>query len=125
MTFPLQIFLLFYKNRFFCYDEAKISKGACFMYSIQTVKKLFLLFIICFILWFICAAADLLRVNSFEMPIFARPTVTADDGGSGTYKGLGWRIELEGNFLPEDELPGVTKFEYYLGDDLILASIRD
>ena len=40
-------------------------------------------------------------------------------------KGLGWRIELEGNFMPEDEFPGVTQFEYYLGDDLIYAAIRD
>ena len=46
-------------------------------------------------------------------------------GCSGTYKGFGWRIELEGNFMPEDEFPGVTQFEYYLGDDLIYAAIRD
>ena len=95
------------------------------MYSIKTVKKLFLIFIFLFLFWFAAAAADLFRLNNFEMPIFARPTVTADDGGSGTYKGFGWRIELEGNFLPEDELPGVTQFEYYLGDDLIYAAIRD
>lgn len=95
------------------------------MYSIKLVKKVFLIFLFAFLLWFACAATDLFRLHSFKMPIFARLSVTADDGGSGTYKGLGWRIELEGNFLPEDELPGVTKFEYYLGDDLIYAAIRD
>ena len=95
------------------------------MYSIKIVKKVFLAFIFVFLIWFAAAATDLLRLNSFEMPIFARPTVTADDGGSGTHKGLGWRIELEGNFMPEDEFPGVTKYEYYLFDDLILAGIRD
>lgn len=95
------------------------------MYSIKIVKKLFLIFIFCFLLWFACAVTDLLRLNSFDMPIFARPAETADDGGSGTYKGLGWRIELEGNFMPEDEFPGVTQFEFYLFDDLIHASIRD
>lgn len=95
------------------------------MYSIKLVKKVFLIFLFAFLLWFACAATDLLRVNAFEKPIFARPSVTIDDGGSGTYEGLGWRIELEGNFLPEDELPGVTKFEYYLFNDLVLASIRD
>lgn len=89
------------------------------------LKRTFTLFIFIFLIWFACAATDLIRVNSFEKPIFARPAITADDGGSGTYKGLGWRIELEGNFMPEDELPGVTKFEYYLMDDLILAEIRD
>ena len=95
------------------------------MYSIKTVKKIFLVFVFIFLLWFAAAATDLLRLNSFEKPIFARPTITADDGGSGTYKGFGWRIELEGNFMPEDELPGVTKYEYYLFDDLNHAGIRD
>ena len=95
------------------------------MYSIKIVKKLFLIFIFCFLLWFACAATDLFRLNSFELPLFARPIETSDDGGSGTYKGFGWRIELEGNFMPEDEFPGVTQFEYYLGDDLIYAAIRD
>ena len=66
-------------------------------------KRTFTLFIFIFLLWFALAATDLLRLNSFEMPIFARPTETFDDGGSGTYKGLGWRIELEGNFMPEDD----------------------
>lgn len=91
----------------------------------KTVKRLFLCFLFLFLLWFAMAATDLLRLKSFEMPIFARPAATYDDGGSGTYTGLGWRIELEGNFMPEEELPGVTKFEYYLFDDLILAAIRD
>lgn len=95
------------------------------MYSIKTVKKLFLIFIFLFLLWFAAAAADLFRLNNFEMPIFARPTVTADDGGSGTYKGLGWRIEIKGNFMPEDELPGITQYEFYLMDELIHAAIRD
>lgn len=95
------------------------------MYSIKLVKKVFLIFLFAFLLWFAAAATDLIRVHGFENPIFARPVITADDGGSGTYKGLGWRIELEGNFLPEDELPGVTKFEYYLFNDLVLAGIRD
>ncbi len=95
------------------------------MYDIKYVKRLFLIFIFLFLIWFACAATDLIRVHGFEKPIFARPTVTADDGGSGTYKGLGWRIELEGNFMPEDELPGVTAFEYYLFNDLILAAVRD
>ena len=91
----------------------------------KTVKRLFLCFLFLFLLWFAMAATDLLRLKSFELPIFARAAETYDDGGSGTYRGLGWRIDLEGNFMPEAELPGVTKFEYYLFDNLILASIRD
>jgi len=95
------------------------------MFTTKTVKMIFLGFIFIFLIWFAAAATDLLRLNSFELPVFARPVETADDGGSGTYKGFGWRIALEGNFIPEDELPGVTKYEFYLLDDLILAGIRD
>lgn len=95
------------------------------MLTTKTVKRLFLIFIFFFLLWFAAMATDLLRLNDFEKPIFARPTVTADDGGSGTYEGLGWRIELKGNFMPEEELPGVTQFEFYLFDDMVHAGIRD
>ena len=95
------------------------------MLKIKTVKTIFIGFIFIFLLWFAAAATDLLRVNDFEKPIFARPTVTADDGGSGTYKGFGWRIEIKGNFMPEDEFPGITQYEYYLFNDLIHAAIRD
>ena len=95
------------------------------MYSIKLVKKIFLIFVFLFLLWFAAAATDLIRVNGFEKPIFARPVIAANDGGSGTYKGFGWHIELEGNFMPEDEFPGITQYEFYLGDDLIHAAIRD
>ena len=95
------------------------------MYSIKTVKTIFIGFVFLFLLWFAAAATDLIRLNSFEMPVFARPAELADDGGSGTYKGFGWHIEIEGNFMPEDELPGITQYEFYLMDDLIHAAIRD
>ena len=95
------------------------------MYSIKLVKKIFLIFVFFFLLWFAAAATDLIRVNGFEKPIFARPVITADDGGSGTYNGFGWHIEIKGNFMPEDEFPGITQYEFYLGDDLIHAAIRD
>ena len=95
------------------------------MYSIKLVKKLFLIFLFCFLLWFAAAATDLFRLNHFEMPIFSRPAEIADDGGSGTYNGFGWHIEIKGNFMPEDEFPGITQYEFYLGDDLIHAAIRD
>ena len=95
------------------------------MYSIKLVKTIFIGFVFLFLLWFAAAATDLFRLYHFELHVFARPAETSDDGGSGTYNGFGWRIELEGNFLPEDEFPGVTKYEYYLADDLIHAAIRD
>lgn len=95
--------------------------------KINTVKRIFLIFLFLFLLWFAMAATDLLRVKSFALPVFARPdTETASpDGCSGTYHGLGWHIHVEGNFQPDAELPGVTQAEYYLFDNLIFATIRD
>lgn len=54
---------------------------------------------------------DFFRVSRFEKPVFCVPIETADDGGSGRYVGIGYSFEIEGNFMPEDEFPGVTKYE--------------
>ncbi|WP_249028827.1 hypothetical protein [Tannockella kyphosi] len=54
---------------------------------------------------------DYFRVYSAEKPIFTIP-VTADDGGSGTYYGLGYQIEIKGNFMPEEPIPGIKYVEY-------------
>ena len=53
------------------------------------------------------------------------PAETADDGGSGTYKGLGYSFDIEGNFMPEDEFPGVTKARFYLLGKMLKEAIRD
>lgn len=68
---------------------------------------------------------DFARINRFEMPVFARPTETMDDGGSGLYRGIGYSIRIEGNFLPEEEFPGVTQYEFRVLGLLISAEIRD
>ncbi len=57
------------------------------------------------------AAFDYFRVRNAEKPIFTIP-ITADDGGTGTYYGLGYSIEIKGNFMPEDPLPGVKYYKY-------------
>lgn len=73
----------------------------------------------------VMALADLTLVHDFRKPIFARPVDTMDDGGSGLYRGIGYSIRIEGNFLPEDEFPGVTQYEYRVFGLLISAAIRD
>lgn len=91
----------------------------------STFKYIFAAFLFLFLLWFACAATDLLRLHNFNMPVFARPDAVAADGVSGSYKGVGWHIDIKGNFTPDAELPGITQFEYYLFDDLVLAAVRD
>ena len=78
------------------------------------------------VLWAATVVVDYWRVrHDFERPLFATASLTADDGGSGTSRGLGYTIELEGNFLPEDEFPGVTAFRFYLFGNCIAEGIRD
>ena len=54
---------------------------------------------------------DYFRISKAEKPIFTIP-VTQDDGGSGTYYGLGYKIELKGNFMPDVPIYGVKYVKY-------------
>ena len=76
-------------------------------------------------LWITLGIIDFSRVHGFEKPIFCITQNAADDGGSGHYTGLGYAFDIEGNFMPEDELPGVTKWTYYLLGTKISTGIRD
>lgn len=77
------------------------------------------------LLWLAAGTADFLRASSFERPLFCVPVDTAKDGGSGLYRGLGYSFDIKGNFMPEDELPGVTEYTYYLFGNNIRSGIRD
>lgn len=63
----------------------------------------------------------------FDIPIFARLNVAGakKDGGSCQYKGIGYSIIIEGNFIPEDELKGVTHARFYVFGKEIRYAIRD
>lgn len=73
-------------------------------------KEVLVPLLIAVLLWLSAVTVDVFRVSSFEKPLFCAPCVTADDGGSGRYQGLGYSFDIEGNFMPEDECPGVTKY---------------
>ncbi|MCM1105049.1 MAG: hypothetical protein NC409_13195 [Clostridium sp.] len=77
-------------------------------------KKLCLAVVILTVIWAVVGVIDFSRVHRFEKPIFCIGTETADDGGSGRYVGLGYSFDIKGNFMPEDELPGVTEYSAYL-----------
>ncbi|HQA49543.1 MAG TPA: hypothetical protein PLP71_05760 [Syntrophomonadaceae bacterium] len=82
--------------------------------------------IIIIVIWSGITILDYWRIcHGFERPVFAVPAETADDGGSGTYKGLGYSFDIEGNFMPEDEFPGVTKARFYLLGKMLKEAIRD
>ena len=76
-------------------------------------------------LWIVIAIIDFGRVHSFETPIFCVATVIMQDGGSGHYTGLGYSFDIKGNFMPEDEFPGVTEYTYYILGQEISSEVRD
>ncbi len=47
------------------------------------------------VLWASMFLTDYIRCTKLDGPVFAVASVTADDGGSGVYKGLGYTVEIE------------------------------
>ncbi len=78
-------------------------------------------------LWITLGVVDFSRVYRFDRPIFCVVSsgTAADDGGSGTYIGLGYAFEIEGNFMPEDVLPGVTVYTARIFGISVLSGSRD
>ena len=66
-----------------------------------------------------------LSTHSFKKPIFAQSNSSYDDGGSGIYRGIGYRIEINGNFMPDDEIKGVTHTRFYILGKEICYIVRD
>ena len=75
--------------------------------------------------WVCIGFVDFLRLNEFKLPLFCIGTDLADDGGSGHYAGLGYSFDIEGNFMPEDEFPGVTRYRCYIFGMEIKSEVRD
>lgn len=90
-------------------------------------KKILLAVAIIVCAWILIGMTDFSRVHSFERPIFCvLPSESGfDDGGSGTYIGLGYSFEIKGNFMPEDELPGVTEYTARICGIPVMGGIRD
>lgn len=97
--------------------------------SIKTNKRLkniVLTTLFLVILWAFMLGTDYWRTtHDFAKPIFARSTNGFDDGGSGTYQGIGYSIEIKGNFMPEDELPGVKHAQFMIFGRQVRTVIRD
>lgn len=90
-------------------------------------KKFLLVVAIVACLWLLISLIDFSRVHGFERPIFCiLPAEYAmEDGGLGTYVGLGYSFEIKGNFMPEDELPGVTEYTARVLNIPVMSGIRD
>ena len=91
----------------------------------KLTRNVLIAFCIILTLWGAIGSVDFFRVKYFEKPVFTSAIETTDDGDLGLYYGLGYSFELKGNFMPEDESPGVTHYKYYIFNKLIAKGIRD
>ena len=88
-------------------------------------KKILFVSLTLFVFWVIIGVTDFSRVHRFEKPLFCIGTNIADDGDSGNYVGLGYSFDIEGNFMPEDELTGVTSYSYHIWGIPVDSGLRD
>ena len=67
-------------------------------------------------------AVDYHQCSNLKQPVFAKSISTADDGGSGTYRGLGYTIEIDGHLSAEYGY-ATESIEMYLFGKLVFAAI--
>lgn len=81
----------------------------------MSIKKGIKILLIVLAVWIALTAVDLGTVALLgHKPLLAFPTVTSDGGGSGVYCGMGYAFYIDGNFMPEDENPGVREYILFL-----------
>ncbi len=90
------------------------------------LKKLLILVILTAVLGAVMMGVDYWRVCTHNKPLFAFCINGYDDGGSGRYIGMGYTMDIQGNFMPEDEFPGVTHAEIYIfGNRIVELFVTD
>ena len=89
------------------------------------MKKIVISIIISLIvLWGVIFYIDYSRCSHFKEPIFVKAGVTADDGGYGTYYGLGYKVKIE-KTLSAEYGQTLVKVEMYMFDKFIVGAIAD
>ena len=79
----------------------------------KTVRIISIIIVVLVFLAISTGIIDFFRVTKAEKPIFIiASSDMKKDGGSGKYYGLGYQIEIKGNFMPEDPIPGIKYVQY-------------
>lgn len=93
----------------------------------SAIKKVVVTVIILAAVWLGMYVTDFALVRNFKMPLFCLATEMMQDGGSGTYTGLGYFFDIEGNFVGEDQdmLRGVTSYRGYIGGKEVSRGFRE
>ena len=74
------------------------------------------------VLWGLIFTIDYVRCSSFLEPLFVIAGQIADDGGSGIYYGLGYKVKIEKNISAEYGAQ-LEKVEMYMFDKFITGAI--
>lgn len=80
--------------------------------------------VVLIVLWGIIFFIDYSRCSHFKEPIFVISGVTADDGGSGTYYGLGYKVKIEKTISAEYG-PTLLKVEMYMFNKFIVGAVAE
>ena len=88
----------------------------------KKIKVILIVVLSLILLWGVIFAIDYFRCSNLKMPIFVIPGETADDGGSGTYYGLGYSVDVEKNISAEygEQIESV---EMYIFDKFVGGAI--
>jgi len=76
------------------------------------------------VLWGLVFTVDFIRCSRFKMPVFVVAGETADDGGTGIYYGLGYKVKIEKNISAKYG-PELIKIEMYMFDKFITGAIAN
>lgn len=88
----------------------------------KVLKLIIHILLILIILWAIIFITDYIRCTKMKkMPIFVISSETADDGGSGTYYGLGYKIEVKTNISAENGLE-LESIEMYIFNKFVTGT---
>ena len=90
----------------------------------KVLKIILIILGVILVLWGLIFTVDYVRCSRFMEPVFVVAGQTADDGGSGIYYGLGYKVKIEKNISAEygQEL---VKVEMYMFDKFITGAIAN
>lgn len=90
----------------------------------KILKVILSILTVVIVLWSIIFIIDYSRCANFKMPIFVVAGETADDGGSGTYHGLGYTVEIK-KYVSAEYGEQLEKVEMYILGKFVTGAISE
>lgn len=88
------------------------------------MKKVLMFILVLLVIWGIMVFVDSQRAATLRAPIFVIPIgVTADDGGSGTYQGLAYTVEV-GKYITSEGKTQISSVKMIMFGQIVGASIE-